>query len=92
MYNPVLTAGETLLFHLKNCLQHSPTYKRASTNMIIYGRILIRVLITFAAFSCSSAKSENSLLIFAAASMTDVLNEIMDEYENQNSDVEIIFN
>ena len=92
MYNPVLSAGEKLLFHWKNCLQHSPTYKRASTNMKIYGRILIMVLIAFTAFSCSSSKSENSLLIFAAASMTDVLNEIMDEYENQNAGVEIIFN
>ena len=92
MYNPVLNTGEKLLFHWKNCLQHSPTYKRASTNMKIYGRILIMVLIAFAAFSCTSAKAENSLLIFAAASMTDVLNEIIDEYENQNSGVEIIFN
>ena len=92
MYNPIRNAGEKLLFHWKNCLQHSPTYKRASTNMKIYGRILIMVLIAFAAFSCTSAKSENGLLIFAAASMTDVLNEIMDEYENQNSGVEIIFN
>jgi len=92
MYNPVLNAGDRLLFYRKNCLQHSPTYKRASTNMKIYGRILIMVLIAFTASSCISAKSENSLLIFAAASMTDVLNEIMDEYENQNAGVEIIFN
>ena len=49
-------------------------------------------LIALTAVSCTSAKSENSLLIFAAASMTDVLNAIVDEYENQNTGVKITFN
>ena len=55
--------------------------------MKIYIQILIIGLIALTAVSCTSNKSENSLLIFAAASMTDVLNAIVDEYENQNTGV-----
>jgi len=60
--------------------------------MKIYTQILIIGLIALTTVSCTSDKSENSLLIFAAASMTDVLNAIVDEYENQNSGVKIAFN
>ena len=60
--------------------------------MKIYIQILIIGLIALTAVSCTSDKSENSLLIFAAASMTDVLNAIVDEYENQNTGVKITFN
>ena len=60
--------------------------------MKIYQQVLILTVMVFTVLSCSSNQHESHLLIFAAASMTDVLQEITDEYENQNSAVEIHFN
>lgn len=58
---------------------------------IIY--TLLASLFLINTFSCSSKNTQKTeLVIFAAASMTETLNEIKTLYENENKNVNIIYN
>ena len=59
--------------------------------MKVYYQILLFGLLLLSIYSCSS-KTDKQILIYAAASMTDSLNEIVTEYELRNPDVKINFN
>ena len=57
--------------------------------------ILLATLLIFNITSCSPSTTSNDkkeLIIFAAASMTETLNEIKALYENENKNVNIIYN
>ena len=56
-------------------------------------KVMIAVLAALmAAGMCMSAAAETELIVFAAASMTETLNEIKDLYEEANPDITLTYN
>ncbi len=56
-------------------------------------KVMIAVLaVLMAAGMCISAAAETELIVFAAASMTETLNEIKDLYEEANPDITLTYN
>ena len=60
-------------------------------NSRIIGQILVLILVLAVVVSCKGSEQKTSLMVFAAASLTDVFSELKIEYE-QHTNVDLEFN
>ncbi len=61
-------------------------------NIIIAFLMLVTVLVPFSLNGCGRKVEEVEIVVFAAASLTEPLIEIADEYERENKNVKFVFN
>ena len=54
--------------------------------------LLLALAMMFAMTACGSSSDSEELIVFAAASMTETLTELGDQYMAENENVSIVFN